>query len=114
MYLGDNMGIDAAISGGGFLAGKKLDGARGTPLSALKPKVISKVDLADFKQAGGSLASINRSIGINRETLRPGETQANISDEELQKLVNIFQKRSDEISSRRLAPGVTQTRLIGR
>ena len=39
---------------------------------------------------------------------------SNISDQEIQKLVNIFQKRSDEITSRRLAPGVTQTRLIGR
>ena len=96
-------------------------------------KAFTKKDVANFKNQGGRIASgglpslSKRNVSFNDPKAKNrdpstgfgitqllGDEVSNITDQEISKLINIFNNRSDEIQSSRRFPGVKQTRLIGR
>lgn len=73
----------------------------------------TKQEVRRFKSEGGRIASSGTPRALENTIEHPDKFEK-ISRSEINKLVDLFQKRSEDISSRRLSPGVTQTRLLGR
>ncbi|MHA1482006.1 MAG: hypothetical protein ACTSQA_01035 [Candidatus Heimdallarchaeaceae archaeon] len=92
-------------------AGNKMASRKGANVPGITKSNISFND-PNAQPLRGPDGSITRETGITN-LINPSEV-SNVSQNEIDKLIDIFRKRSENINLRRLAPGVTQTRLIGR